>query len=106
MLTLNWQDTEESRAEALPPARLPFFGQYDLHNGGLAYMRMIRTAKHKYVRHFKANFLDELYDLESDPGETRNLLRRRHPRPAVLEDLRAQLRRWQESINDPVLEGN
>ena len=30
MLTLNWQDTEESRAEALPPARLRFFGQYDL----------------------------------------------------------------------------
>jgi len=51
--------------------------QYDLHNSGLAYMRMIRSNKYKYVRHFKANFMDELYDLEADPGEKRNLIRRR-----------------------------
>src|SRR5688572_31441939 len=50
--------------------------QYDLHNGDLAFMRMIRTGKWKLVRFHFCNGLDELYDLESDPGEKRNLYRR------------------------------
>lgn len=54
--------------------RSEWFGQYDLHNAGLAYMRMIRTEDWKYVRHFHENLMDELYDLKNDPGETRNLL--------------------------------
>src|SRR5262249_31003040 len=36
------------------------FGQYDLHNGGLAYMRMIRTERWKLVRHHHSNGLNEL----------------------------------------------
>ena len=80
------------------------FGQYDLHNSGLAFMRMIRTAKWKLVRHYLANFLDEFYDLESDPGETTNLYRRRE-----YEEIRNRLQRrlfqWQRSIDDPLLEG-
>jgi arylsulfatase A-like enzyme len=68
-------------------------------------MRMIRTKKYKYVRHFKANFMDELYDLEADPGEQRNLLRRRSP-PRVRKiaaGLQEQLTEWQKSIDDPLL---
>ena len=80
------------------------FGQYDLHNSGLAFMRMIRTAKWKLVRHYLANFLDEFYDLESDPGGTTNLYRRRE-----YEEIRNRLQRrlfqWQRSIDDPLLEG-
>ena len=52
------------------------FGQYDLHNSGLAFMRMLRTPEWKLVRYHYANFQDELYDLKNDPGETRNLYRR------------------------------
>jgi uncharacterized sulfatase len=78
------------------------FGQYDLHNGGLAYMRMIRTSRYKYVRHFKANQMDELYDLRDDPDETRNLANA--PRlDSVRAELSAQLRAWMESIDDPLL---
>jgi hypothetical protein len=35
----------------------------DLHNGGLAYMRMIRTDEWKVVRYHFTSSLDELYDL-------------------------------------------
>jgi uncharacterized sulfatase len=78
------------------------FGQYDLHNGGLAYMRMIRTARWKLVRHYHANMLDELYDLENDSGEMRNLYRNgKHDK--VRNQLQERLMAWMKSINDPLL---
>jgi uncharacterized sulfatase len=78
------------------------YGQYDLHNGGLAYMRMIRTERWKLVRHFFANGLDELYDLKEDPGEKENL----YGNPAARttrDDLQKRLMAWQRSIKDPIL---
>ena len=44
------------RGEQFPQRDL--FGQYDLHNGGLAHMRMIRTEDYKYVRHFHTRHMD------------------------------------------------
>ncbi|MGH7200232.1 MAG: sulfatase family protein, partial [Planctomycetaceae bacterium] len=94
------------RGESLPEQDV-LFGQYDLHNRGLAYLRMVRTPRYKYVRHFHENRMDELYDLQADPGESRNLLQgRRRDREtwdAVADDLRRQLTAWQESIDDPLL---
>jgi len=92
------------RGQSLPD-REYLFGQYDLHNRGLAYLRMIRTKKYKYVRSFKTNYMDELYDLESDPDETRNLLRRRGRTgwAKVADPLRKRLTDWQKSIDDPIL---
>lgn len=89
--------------------RSDWFGQYDLHNSGLAYMRMIRTDEWKYVRHFHANLMDELYNLKSDPGETRNLLigaGRRAKAPNIakkVEQLDVRLEEWMKRVNDPVL---
>ncbi|MBI1902080.1 MAG: sulfatase-like hydrolase/transferase [Planctomycetia bacterium] len=86
--------------------REAIFGQYDLHNGGLAYMRMVRTERYKYVRFFKARMMDELYDLKNDSGEERNLLTGRNQTPetaAIADDLQAKMKAWQESIDDPVL---
>ena len=34
---------------------------------------MMREGRYKYIRHMKANVLEELYDLEGDPRELRNL---------------------------------
>ncbi len=90
------------RGETMPPRDL--YGQYDLHNGGLASMRMIRTADGawKLVRHYLANGLNELYDLRNDPHEQRNQYNA--PDAAkVREELQAKLTAWQESIDDPIL---
>lgn len=91
------------RGETLPQ-REALFGQYDLHNNGLAYLRMVRTDRYKYVRHFHAYMQDEVYDLVEDPGETRNLAGRR-PRidKDVLAELQAKLHAWMVSIDDPLL---
>jgi len=78
------------------------FGQYDLHNGGLAYMRSIRTGRWNLVRHHFALGLDELYDLDNDPGELVNLYN--NPKyQKVRDELLARLTAWQRSIDDPLL---
>src|SRR5262249_53794893 len=78
------------------------FGQYDLHNGGLAYMRAIRTGRWNLVRHHFAMGLDELYDLDNDPGELVNLYN--NPKyQKVRDEPRARLTAWQRSIDDPLL---
>jgi uncharacterized sulfatase len=77
------------------------FGQYDLHNGGLAYLRMVRTDKWKLVRHHHSNGMDELYDLEKDPGETRNLYNNADARK-TRDELQQRLTAWQRAINDPL----
>lgn len=82
------------------------FAQYDLHNSGLAYMRMIRTREWKLVRRLRANFLDELYHLADDPGETLNLLRGGQTAPehrATLDELDRRLAEWRRAIGDPQL---
>ena len=84
------------------PWRDAVFGQYDLHNAGLAYMRMIRTEEWKVVRHHFANLLDELYNLKEDPGETRNLYNAPAHR-AIRDQLQSRLTKWQQSIDDPLL---
>ena len=78
------------------------FGQYDLHNGGLSHMRMIRTADWKLVRHWLTNGMDELYDMKHDPGETKN--RYDDPKAAPIQaDLQKQLLAWMRRIDDPLL---
>ena len=93
------------RGETLPP-RDALFGQYDLHNSGLAYLRMIRAKRYKLIKHFHANMMDEFYDLENDPDETRNLMRKNQPGSelaGIAEDLDQQLIEWMKSIDDPLL---
>jgi arylsulfatase A-like enzyme len=89
------------RGEAML-SRAAIFGQYDLHNGGLAYLRMIRTEEWKLVRHYFTSGLDELYDLKDDPGETRNVYDR-IDLEAVRNQLQKRLAAWQKSIHDPIL---
>jgi uncharacterized sulfatase len=84
------------------PWRDTLFGQYDMHHGATAYMRMIRTKEWKLVRHYRAKDKDELYNLKDDPGETRNLyLNIKHAK--VRKQLQKRLTDWQKSIDDPLL---
>jgi uncharacterized sulfatase len=78
------------------------FGQYDLHNGGLAYMRMIRTAEWKLVRHHFTSALDEFYDLRNDPGEVQNQYDNPN-REEIRDGLQKKLTAWQRAIDDPIL---
>lgn len=78
------------------------YGQYDLQNDAVDFMRMIRTDEWKLVRHYFAAGTDELYHLRDDPGETHNLFNDpRHARTQA--GLQKELLRWQRGIDDPIL---
>ena len=83
------------------PWRDALFGQLDVERNGFALMRMIRTDRWKLVRFHLPLMMDELYDLENDPGETRNLYRNPEFRQ-VREKLQGRLTQWQNAIQDPV----
>lgn len=51
-----------------------FYGEYAMHHGADAGMRMYRTPEWKLMRDFRQPGKDELYDLKNDPGETKNLI--------------------------------
>jgi uncharacterized sulfatase len=96
------------RGEGVEPPEA-IFGQYNLHNTALAYLRMVRTKRWKYVRHFHTNFMDELYSLEKDPDENDNLITRRGPRPDAITaeefaGLKNRLANWMKSIDDPLVD--
>ena len=103
---------DESRAGR---SLLPLFGDepaasdwprdvYLEHHGDLQYnlVRAVRDKRFKYV--YWANDLDELYDLQEDPWEKRNLIfDERHA--ARLEALRARLLELMAGTDDPFLRG-
>ncbi len=86
------------------PSRDAVFAQYDMSNFGIAHLRMVRTAGWKLIRHLgmtaNAEWLDELYDMTVDPGETRNLIEDDAVQ-SVREDLYDRLSSWQRAIDDP-----
>ncbi|MFN7930662.1 MAG: sulfatase-like hydrolase/transferase [Blastocatellia bacterium] len=90
------------RGQREPERHAEIFGQYDLHNVGLAYMRMLRTKDWKLVRHYYANDLDELYNLQNDPGETKNLYKDEKVR-ATRDRLQQRLDARMQAIQDPLL---
>ena len=94
-------------------------------------MRCVRTRRHKYIRNFESAFaievpgdiqagatfranpslyskdrpsVVELYDLESDPLEQRNLAGAPNLRD-VERELSARLWRWMRETDDPLLQG-
>jgi len=77
------------------------FGQYDMHHGQVARMRMIRTPEWKLVRHFEPEGQDELYHLAKDAGETRNLAGSAEPGHRAQRDgLARRLEAWMSRIGD------
>jgi arylsulfatase A-like enzyme len=75
------------------------FGEFDMHHYTLARMRMIRTAHFKLVRYLGTSFQDEFYDLQEDPGETRNLYASAASH-ATRDELDARLLAWRRGIED------
>lgn len=73
---------------------------YCEHHGevwGYQSQRMIRTAKWKYV--YNPNDIDELYDIEEDPWEMKNL-EANHQHKDILDEMKARLIGWNDYTND------
>jgi choline-sulfatase len=76
-----------------PPAA---FSEYNLHASEARYM--IRTRRWKYV--LNEGTLDEMYDLQDDPGECLNQIDKPHLQ-AIRQDLRDQLLTWYDPAENP-----
>ncbi|MBI3466665.1 MAG: sulfatase-like hydrolase/transferase [Planctomycetes bacterium] len=94
---------EERAGLGLPDSAITWPAVLQRH--GYATARMIRTEQWKLVRYYRTNLLDELYDLQNDPGEMNN----RYEDAAVTgvrEQLQERLEAWMRSIDDPLLESS
>lgn len=80
--------------------REDIFAMYQGNQFGLYSERMIRDGRWKFV--FNASAEDELYDLENDPGEIRNLAGKAEAQ-GELNRLRKRMVAWMEEIQDPLL---
>jgi N-sulfoglucosamine sulfohydrolase len=59
---------------------------------------MIRNRRYKYI--VNRDDIAELYDLEADPGELKNLARDPQYREKLTE-LQGKVRQWQKRTGDP-----
>jgi arylsulfatase A-like enzyme len=61
---------------------------------------MVRTKRWKLVLHFEKGGQHELYDLQNDPEEERNLYGNPSVK-SVQDELTEMLREWQKKVGDP-----
>lgn len=82
-----------------------FYAEYSTHHQSHTHMRMYRTPQWKLVRDFLNPERDELYNLQDDPAETRNLIGDDSPQVRqVIAELHEKILQRMREINDPVLE--
>ncbi len=82
--------------------RSDIYSTYHGNQFGLYSQRMVRDHRWKYI--WNATAEDELYDLQSDPGEVHNLAT--NPECAgELARLRRRLVAWMDETGDPLLNG-
>jgi len=87
------------------PADWPEFvvATYNGQQFGLFTHRMYRTDRWKYI--WNLTDVDELYDLDNDPGELKNLIYQPDLKP-MIQDMRKALYRELERTGDPMVVGN
>jgi arylsulfatase A-like enzyme len=68
-------------------------------------VRMIRTREWKYVHRYNEERPHELYDLENDPGETRNVADRPENRERI-DQMRRELQEWFDRYSVPQRDGS
>lgn len=61
--------------------------------------RMLRTQRYKYIVYSEGALREQLFDMETDPGEMKNLALDVIKKP-VLEDCRAKLTQWCKDTGD------
>jgi choline-sulfatase len=85
-----------------PAWRETVFAQYDPHNGLKGQMRSARTFRWHLIRQYLKNGQpDELFDLQNDPEELRNLYDAPEHRQ-IREQLQTRLTEWMRSVDDPI----
>lgn len=80
--------------------RQDIYAMFQGNQFGLYTQRMVRDRRWKYV--WNATAEDELYDLQNDPGEVRNLATV-SAHAEELSRLRRRMVAWMEAIDDPIL---
>ncbi len=88
--------TEDSRDDWAPDADHVFYC-YDAYQGRQLRFRGVRNARYKYA--WRPHDFEELYDLETDPGERRNLAGNADL-AQVKTELKARLFDWMRAEND------
>ena len=80
------------------------FAEYSMHHGARTQMRAYRTPQWKLMVDLINPGLEELYHLQGDPAETRNLIASDDPEiRLVRERLRIRLHETMRRLNDPAL---
>jgi N-acetylglucosamine-6-sulfatase len=76
------------------PWRKSFLGEYFLEKVGprIQDWQAVRTDRWKYIHYTTLDGMDELYDLQTDPDEWKNLIADPDSQPA-LQDLKGELKR-------------
>jgi arylsulfatase A-like enzyme len=79
--------------------RTHFLCEYFMETGNprIASWEAVRNQRYKLVHYTDLIAMDELYDLQNDPGELKNLISDPAARP-VLETLRKQLSQYRKEI--------
>lgn len=84
----------------------PVFAQYNMENFGIAHLRMVRFQDWKLIKRFglnaNADLVDELYNVNHDPGELKNLISDKNHQ-TIRHELENMLHEWLQKIDDPVL---
>jgi len=94
------QDLVALSRDQEPEPRQDIFAQYFGTESGLFTSRMVRDSRYKYV--YNPSDIDELYDLESDPGEITNRIDDAEL-AAELARLRQRLINWMDQTGDKLL---
>ena len=91
------------QAPATTPWRDDIMLEHHGHYGETHFQRQLRWGNYKYVAHL--DDLGELYDIEADPFETRNLINDEALRP-VLTEMQNRLKRWMAEHDDSAADAN
>jgi len=80
------------------------YAEYSMKHGASTHMRMLRTPTWKLMIDYQNQGRAELYDLVSDPHETRNLVAAEDPAvAAAIARLRGKIHDRMRQLNDPAL---
>ena len=92
------------KGQKIPGWSNEFYAEYSMHHGATTHMRIWRTPQWKLIRDFRDRGRDELYNLEKDAGETKNLIHDQSDEVRrVIEELHGKIVARMREIRDPAL---